>query len=129
MFQIDVMSRTPPYEQIIEQFEQFVMRDLLRPGDKLDSVRQLSVQLSVNPNTIQKAYSEMDLRGYIRSVPGKGCFVTPEAKEIVRRGHRDKMKEVREIVRSLILAGVTKEELIELINEEYEERSTYYDQG
>ena len=129
MFQIDVMSRTPPYEQIIEQFEQFVMRDLLQPGDKLDSVRQLSVQLSVNPNTIQKAYSEMDLRGYIRSVPGKGCFVTPEAKDIVRRGHRDKMKEVREIVRSLILAGVTKEELIELINEEYEERSTYYDQG
>lgn len=129
MFQIDVMSRTPPYEQIIEQFEQFVMMDILRPGDKLDSVRQLSVQLSVNPNTIQKAYSEMDLRGYIRSVPGKGCFVTPEAKEIVRRGHRDKMKEVREIVRSLILAGVTKEELIELINEEYSERSTDYDQG
>ena len=71
----------------------------------------------------------MDLRGYIRSVPGKGCFVTPEAKEIVRRGHRDKMKEVREIVRSLILAGVTKEELIELINEEYSERSADYDQG
>lgn len=129
MFQIDVMSRTPPYEQIIEQFEQFVMMDILRPGDKLDSVRQLSVQLSVNPNTIQKAYSEMDLRGYIRSVPGKGCFVTPEAKEIVRRGHRDKMKEVREIVRSLILAGVTKEELIELIDEEYKERSADYDKG
>lgn len=129
MFQIDVMSRTPPYEQIIEQFEQFVMMDILRPGDKLDSVRQLSVQLSVNPNTIQKAYSEMDLRGYIRSVPGKGCFVTQEAKEIVRRGHRDKMREVREIVRSLILAGVTKEELIELIDEEYKERSADYDKG
>lgn len=129
MFQIDVMSRIPPYEQIIEQFEQFVMRDLLRPGDKLDSVRQLSVQLSVNPNTIQKAYSEMDLRGYIRSVPGKGCFVTPEAKDIVRRGHRDKMKELREIVRNLILAGVTKEELFELINEEYNERSGAHDKG
>ncbi|MBR5658613.1 MAG: GntR family transcriptional regulator [Lachnospiraceae bacterium] len=129
MFQIDVMSRIPPYEQIIEQFEQFVMRDLLRPGDKLDSVRQLSVQLSVNPNTIQKAYSEMDLRGYIRSVPGKGCFVTPEAKDIVRRGHRDKMKELREIVRNLILAGVTKEELVELINEEYNERSIAHDKG
>lgn len=129
MFQIDVMSRIPPYEQIIEQFEQFVMRDLLRPGDKLDSVRQLSVQLSVNPNTIQKAYSEMDLRGYIRSVPGKGCFVTPEAKDIVRRGHRDKMKELREIVRNLILAGVTKEELVELINEEYNERSGAHDKG
>ena len=129
MFQIDVMSRIPPYEQIIEQFEQFVMRDLLRPGDKLDSVRQLSVQLSVNPNTIQKAYSEMDLRGYIRSVPGKGCFVTPEAKDIVRRGHRDNMKELREIVRNLILADVTKEELVELINEEYNERSGAHDKG
>lgn len=125
MFQIDVMSRTPPYEQIIEQFEQFVMMDILQPGDKMISVRQLSVQLSVNPNTIQKAYSEMDLRGYITSVPGKGCFVTPDAKDIVRREHRDKMKEIREIVRSLILAGVTKEELIELINEEYEGREAH----
>jgi len=129
MFQIDVMSRTPAYEQIIEQFEQFVMRDILRTGDKLDSVRQLSVQLSVNPNTIQKAYSEMDLRGYIRSVPGKGCFVTAEAKDIVRKGHRDKMKELREIVRNLLLAGVTKQELIELISDEYEERSSIDDKG
>jgi GntR family transcriptional regulator len=129
MFQIDVMSRTPAYEQIIEQFEHFVMRDILSPGDKLDSVRQLSVQLSVNPNTIQKAYSEMDLRGYIRSVPGKGCFVTPEAKEIVRKGHREKMKELREIVQNLILAGVTKEELIELINDEFKERSAIHDKG
>ncbi len=128
MFQIDVMSRTPAYEQIIEQFEQFVMMDILRPGDKMISVRQMSVQLSVNPNTIQKAYSEMDLRGYIRSVPGKGCFVTQEAKEIIQRGHRNKMNEIREIVRSLILAGVTKEELIELINEEFEGRGTD-DQG
>ena len=125
MFQIDVMSRTPAYEQIIEQFEQFVMMDILRPGDKMISVRQLSVQLSVNPNTIQKAYSEMDLRGYISSVPGKGCFVTQDAKDIIRRGHRDKMNEIREIVRNLILAGVTKEELIELINEEYEGRDEY----
>lgn len=119
------MSRTPAYEQIIEQFEQFVMMDILRPGDKMISVRQLSVQLSVNPNTIQKAYSEMDLRGYISSVPGKGCFVTQDAKDIIRRGHRDKMNEIREIVRNLILAGVTKEELIELINEEYEGRDAY----
>ncbi|MBO7515217.1 MAG: GntR family transcriptional regulator, partial [Lachnospiraceae bacterium] len=95
---------------------------------KMISVRQLSVQLSVNPNTIQKAYSEMDLRGYIRSVPGKGCFVTQEAKEIIQRGHRNKMNEIREIVRSLILAGITKEELIELINEEFEGRGTD-DQG
>ena len=57
MFQIDTLSRVPVYEQIIEQMERFVLAGLLKPGTQLPSVRSLSTELSINPNTIQKAIS------------------------------------------------------------------------
>ena len=69
MFMIDPMSRQPVYEQIIRQMERFILSGMLAPGDQLPSVRSLSLELSINPNTIQKAYSELDVRGIIYSVP------------------------------------------------------------
>ena len=60
MFQIDIMSRIPVYEQIIRQTEKFILIGVLNAGDKLPSVRQLSAELSINPNTIQKAFTELD---------------------------------------------------------------------
>ena len=72
MFVIDVMSRVPVYEQIINQVEEQIMTGILKEGDKMPSVRSLSVKLSTNPNTIQKAYSELDRRQMIVTVPGKG---------------------------------------------------------
>ena len=65
MFMIDPMSRQPVYEQIIRQMERFILSGMLAPGDQLPSVRSLSLELSINPNTIQKAYSELDVRGII----------------------------------------------------------------
>ena len=75
MFVIDVMSRVPVYEQIINQVEEQIMTGILKEGDKMPSVRSLSVKLSTNPNTIQKAYSELDRRQMIVTVPGKGSFI------------------------------------------------------
>ena len=65
MFVVDVMSRVPVYEQIIKQVEEQVLTGILKEGDKLPSVRSLSVKLSINPNTIQKAYTELDRRQLI----------------------------------------------------------------
>ena len=90
MFQIDSLSRQPVYEQLIEQMERFILLGLLRAGDQLPSVRSLSVELSINPNTIQKAYGELDSRGLIYSIPGIGCFVTENAVEILSRLKRRK---------------------------------------
>ena len=59
MFQIDPLSRIPVYEQIVMQSEQLVAREIVKPGDALPSVRSLSIQLGINPNTIQKAYTEL----------------------------------------------------------------------
>lgn len=111
MFQIDAMSRTPVYEQIISQVEKIILGGVLRAGDQLPSVRSLSIELSVNPNTIQKAYGELDIRGIISTVPGRGCFVTETARNTLRARSRQKLSLLEEIVAELWAAGVTREEL------------------
>ena len=116
MFVVDVMSRVPVYEQIIKQVEQ-VLTGILKEGDKLPSVRSLSVKLSINPNTIQKAYTELDRRQLIITVPGKGSFISEKAIEVVGANSREKMTELNKIIRELALAGVTKEEIINNIEE------------
>lgn len=114
---VDVMSRVPVYEQIIKQVEEQVLTGILKEGDKLPSVRSLSVKLSINPNTIQKAYTELDRRQLIITVPGKGSFISEKAIEVVGANSREKMTELNKIIRELALAGVTKEEIINNIEE------------
>lgn len=123
MFQIDVMSRTPVYEQIIEQAEKFILTGILSEGDKIPSVRSLSMELSVNPNTIQKAVTELDRRGLINSVPGKGCFVSEKAKEALQVSRRENLEMLDGQIRELALAGITKEEIIACVNKVYEEEA------
>lgn len=117
MFVVDVMSRVPVYEQIIKQVEEQVLTGILKECDKLPSVRSLSVKLSINPNTIQKAYTELDRRQLIITVPGKGSFISEKAIEVVGANSREKMTELNKIIRELALAGVTKEEIINNIEE------------
>ena len=117
MFVVDVMSRVPVYEQIIKQVEEQVLTGILKEGDKLPSVRSLSVNLSINPNTIQKAYTDLDRRQLIITVPGKGSFISEKAIEVVGANSREKMTELNKIIRELALAGVTKEEIINNIEE------------
>lgn len=117
MFVVDVMLRVPVYEQIIKQVEEQVLTGILKEGDKLPSVRSLSVKLSINPNTIQKAYTELDRRQLIITVPGKGSFISEKAIEVVGANSREKMTELNKIIRELALAGVTKEEIINNIEE------------
>lgn len=123
MFQIDHMSRTPIYEQLVEQTEKLILAGVLKPSDKLDSVRALSVELSCNPNTIQKAYTDLCNRGVIYSVPGKGCFVSDDAKKLLGESGREKLDVFCEYVRGFRLAGIKKEELLNEIESIYKEAS------
>lgn len=116
MFQIDNMSRKPVYEQIIEQLEQLVITDIMPAGTQIPSVRSLSIELSINPNTIQKSYSELDRRGIIYSVPGRGCFVSDNAKEILSSMKRKQITDLEQLMKQLALAGVSRQEMEECIN-------------
>lgn len=117
LFVIDLMSRVPVYEQVINQVEQMVLSGIMKTGTKMPSVRGLSMQLTINPNTIQKAYSELERRGIIITVPGKGAFIAENAAENASVLAKDKLSDYRETVNRLVLAGVTKQELISILDE------------
>ena len=124
MFQIDSFSRVPVYEQIISQVENFVLKDILQADTQIPSVRNLSVTLSINPNTIQKAYSELARKGIIYSVPGRGCFITKEAKNILSEHKKEKLSSLIEIIAELKLAGITKDIILETIETAYSDVNT-----
>lgn len=75
MFQLDMKSRKSIYEQVIDNLKELIMTGVLNAGDKLPSVRELSKEITVNPNTVQKAYRELERQGYIYSATGVGTFV------------------------------------------------------
>lgn len=117
MIQIDMKSRTPIYEQLINRIKLLMAQDVLQPGDQLPSVRVLAGELTVNPNTIQKAYRALESEGYVYSLPGKGSFVN-DMKETI---NNDKIAQLRtELLRiftELSLLNVSKEELIEWLDD------------
>ena len=76
MIAIDVQSRKPIYEQIVERFETLIVSGVLAPDSQLPSVRALAMELSINPNTIQKAYTMLEQEGFIYPVRGRGNFVS-----------------------------------------------------
>ena len=115
MLNIDKLSRTPLYEQVIEQFESLIRRGALEPSKQLPSVRTLSEQLAINPNTLQKAYTELERRGVCLSVPGTGRFVAPGAAEAIRARGLEKLDEFEELAKELCRAGAAKQLLLQAV--------------
>ena len=74
---IDYQDSRPIYEQISEKYKILILKGILEPDEKMPSVRQLAMDLSTNPNTVQRAYSELERQGFLYSVKGKGNFVSP----------------------------------------------------
>jgi GntR family transcriptional regulator len=119
MFQIDRFGRTPIYEQIIDQTQRLIASGILKEGDQLPSVRVLSQELSVNPNTLQKAYSELERRGLCVSAPGNGRFVTADAYRLVGEGLKGQLEEIRRIANELYAAGMPLEHVLDAVNTAY----------
>ena len=76
MIVIDYRDRKPIYEQIVEKFQMLIIKGVLEPDTQMPSVRSLATELSINPNTIQKAYSLLEQQGFIYPVKGRGNFVS-----------------------------------------------------
>lgn len=119
MLSVDKMSRKPIYEQIIEGVEELIARGEFTAGDQLPSVRTLAVQLAVNPNTLQKAYAELERRGLCRSAPGSGRFITPEAGEAVRALRHGRLAELSSMTQELRRSGVPLNEILECVRQSY----------
>ena len=116
MLTLNYRDSRPIYEQIKDGLRRMVVSGALAPDEKLPSVRALATQLSINPNTIQRSYNELEAEGLIYSVPGKGSFVSPDRSADLQR-QLEPTEKFREIAAELRYLGVGQEELLALIKE------------
>lgn len=119
MIVIDSRDKRAIYEQVMDRLSDLMLIGALEPGDKLPSVRSLAVELSINPNTIQKAYIELERQGYVYSVKGVGSFVADM--DVIKENKKSIIyKEIEELVdksRKII----SKEEFCKKVEEFYPE--------
>ena len=97
MLGIDYRDSRPIYEQVIDGVEEMIVRGVWQPDDQLPSVRQLAAELSINPNTIQRAYGELEKRGVIYSVKGRGNFVSNDGNLLRMRRLEEIKKEMTQL--------------------------------
>ena len=117
MLHLDYRDIRPLYAQITDNVRQQISGGVLVQGDKLPSVRELAVELSINPNTIQRAYRQLEMEGWIATVPGKGCFVCGcplgDPQEEVKL-----LNTLEDTVKRLLAMGYTRQELVQKIMED-----------
>ena len=117
MFDLDWRSRKPIYEQLVEKIKTHIINDVWKNDEQLPSVRALAEQLTINPNTIQKAYRELETQGYIYSIKGKGSYVN-SVPDIEKAEKRMKIKsELTRLIAEGLYLGLTFNELYQLLKE------------
>ena len=115
MLLIDKLSGKPVYEQVVEGVERNILMGIYPEGSVLPSLRELSVTLSINPNTIQKSYAELIRRGVIVPSPGSGTYVAADAKERIRAAAAEKIPLLEELVAELALADIPRGDILAMV--------------
>lgn len=119
---IDTSSRTPIYRQLAKQIREAVARGKLQPDSKLPSVRELSKELVVNPNTIARVYTELEREGVLNTRPGLGVFVAHPKAELTKRVRKERLIElIDQFLTESVHLGFSSSEVISLINERAEQ--------
>ena len=120
MIVIDYSDKRPIYEQIVERFRMLILNGILTADEKLPSVRSLAVELSINPNTIQRAYAELERRGFVYSVKGRGNFVCGD-RSVVEQEKEKMLLALKEQVKVYKEVGITFSEIEKSMREVYKE--------
>ena len=115
MYNIDLQSRTPIYEQLYKKVVELILRNELKPNDKLPSVRELAKELGVNPNTVSKAFQLLERDKVIYSLAGRGSFVSNVSTDSVKE---TALEDFDRAVAEALNVGITKKELTDRINVE-----------
>ncbi|MDM5317690.1 GntR family transcriptional regulator [Fictibacillus sp. b24] len=97
---LDPRSNTPIWEQVVHQIKELILKEILLPEDKLPSVRELSATLLINPNTVSKAYQELERQGIIETLRGKGTYVSAS---IIPRADDQKITELKQQLKQLMI--------------------------
>ena len=115
MIHLDYRDARPIYSQIEGSIREQILAGILRPGDKLPSVRELAATLTINPNTIQRAYRDLEQQGWIATVSGKGCFVCDKTPT---REKAPLLAQFDQAAAALLDLGMTRQELIARLEKE-----------
>ena len=118
MIILDYSDKRPIYEQIVDKMQILIANGALEPDEKLPSVRSLAVELSINPNTIQRAYSELERSGFIYSVKGRGNFVA-DSSALLRQKKEALLADIRRYIQYGRELGVKETEFITVVSELY----------
>ena len=116
MITVDMRDRKPIYEQLIENIRSQAVQGYLKPDEHLPSVRQLAAELAINPNTIQKAYAELERQGVIYSLPGRGNFISPDIGAVAKQELGRQMHLLEAQLQQTKNAGAAKEDILALLD-------------
>ena len=116
MIRLDYRDSRPIYEQVRDGLRRLMVTGVMQPGEQLPSVRSLAMELAINPNTIQRAYRQLEMEGWIATVPGKGCFVCGRPMEDPREELK-LLQAFEDTVKKLLSMGYTPQELEQKLTE------------
>ena len=108
---VDTRDRKPIYEQLTDNIKNLVLRGILSPDEQLPGVRTLAVELAINPNTIQKAYAELERQGIIYSIHGRGSFVTNNVERLRALERESILSEIEKAFLGAVQASITKADI------------------
>lgn len=120
MIVIDYHDKRPIYEQIIDRFQMLILNGALEPDTQLPSVRALAMDLSINPNTIQRAYAELERRGLIYSIKGRGNFVSSQ-KDVVKEQQELLLEDLKLQLKTCKESGIDSQDVLDCIKEIFQE--------
>ncbi|NLL07115.1 MAG: GntR family transcriptional regulator [Clostridiaceae bacterium] len=122
MINIDARSSKPIFEQVVYKIKENIIMGGLSPGDKMPSIRELSKMLTINPNTVSKAYAELERQKLIETISGKGTYVSLDYKPKV---DEDRFRKLRDVLKDAIVEahcmGIGQKQLAEIINGIYKD--------
>jgi len=121
LFLVNPKSKQPIYEQLVEQLRRQLILGGIEAGAPLPSVRQLAMELGINPNTIQKAYRRMEAEGMILSVPGRGSFVSEDLAQMLSKEREEQLEKTRQMILLCREMGWPRQKVEELVQMTYEE--------
>lgn len=117
MFELDVRSRKPIYEQLVDKLKELIITEVLKADEQLPSVRAMASQVTINPNTIQKAYRELEVQGYIYSIKGKGSFVSATSPKQNSEKIMQMKNDLTKLLSEAMYLGITADEIIQIVKE------------
>ena len=117
MISLDYKDKRALHEQIEEKLKELIISGIMAPDEQIPSVRELSVSLTVNPNTVQKAYKKLEADGYIYSVKAKGNFVAPITEKSNAKQVRSLYNELDSLIKNLIYLGEDKKTILSFVQD------------